>query len=290
MADSLLDGGTSQAASAEPSSPSSPSASENLSPESSQPTSDARSTSDWKTFIPETLRGEKTWDKYKDVSSALQSLHHLEKKIGTTVSIPNEKSSDADVAAFYEKLGVPKDPSAYTFNEPKLPDGITWDKDSLGQFTNVAHKLKMTPAQVQGVLDYYGNTLGSKFQGTADVYKNTEAALKQEWGSGFSERLGEVHTALKAYDNKGDFKTAMKEAGLDNDPRVLKFLQSIGKDSGEHQHVRGERQTSMTKSEAERKIKELQSAGHDHALYNKKDPRHEDAVKEYKELLLFANA
>lgn len=290
MADSLLEGGTSQPPSAGSGSQGSPSGSENLSQGSSQQTSGSSSSSDWKTNIPEPLRGEKTWEKYKDIGSALQSLHHLEKKIGSSVNIPNEKSSPEEQAAFYEKLGVPKEPKDYGIKEPKLPDGLVWDKDGMSKFADVAHKLRLTPNQVQGVLDYYGNELGSKFQSTTEVRNATEAELKKEWGSKFDERLGEVHSALKSYDGKGDFKALLKEVGIDNDPRTLKFLQGIGQETVEHSQVRGERQNSMTKEDAERKVNEIQKAGHDHALYNKKDPKHDDAVREYKELLILANS
>ena len=257
--------------------------------ESSQPNSSPQG-ADWKTHIPEALRGEKTWDKYKDVGSALQSLHHLEKKIGSSVSVPTEKSTPEETAAFYEKLGVPKDSKGYTFTEPKLPDGIVWEKEGLTAFTDVAHKLHLTPAQVQGVLDYYGQAIGSKYQGTAEARTATETELKKEWGQGYDERLGEVHAALKSYDGKGEFKALLKEAGLDNDPRTLRFLQSIGSETREHSHVNGERQEQMTKEDAQRKVDEIQKAGPDHPLYNKKDPKHKDAVNEYRELLTAANS
>lgn len=286
MGDSLLDGGGANPGQ------SGGSGSPDSQPRSgdSSPGSSGQSASDWKVHIPEPLRGEKTWEKYKDIGGALQSLHHLEKKIGSSVNLPTEKSTPEEAAAFYEKLGVPKEAKGYTYNEPKLPDGVAWDKDGLGKFTEVAHKLHMTPGQVQGVLDYYGEALGSKFQGAAAVRSETETALKQEWGRSYDDRLGEARSALQAYDGKGEFKALLKDSGLDNDPRTLRFLQSIGAETNEHAHVNGERQESMTKEEAQRKIREIETANVEHPLYNKKDPKHKDAVVEYGELLKLAHS
>ena len=280
MAESLLEGqGGKQESSSQDSPPKN---------DGSQQNSSQQNANDWRQHIPEPLRGEKSWEKYKDVGSALQSLHHLEKKLGSSVSIPTEKSTPEETAAFYEKLGVPKDSKGYTITEPKLPEGITWDKDGLSAFTEVAHKLHLTPAQVQGVLDYYGSQLGSKFQSTVEARSATEAELRKEWGNEFDARLGEVHSALKSYKAGEDFKAALKEAGIDNDPRTLRFLQAVGSETGEHSHVQGERQNAMTKEDAQRKVKEIETAGPDHPLYNKKDPKHKDAVNEYKELLTAA--
>ncbi len=285
MSESLLDSGSGPAQSGESGSPDSPPKNDGASRELSQPNA-----SDWRAHIPEPLRGEKTWDKYKDVGSALQSLHHLEKKIGGSVNVPTEKSTPEETTAFYEKLGVPKEAKGYAFTEPKLPDGIVWEKEGLGKFAETAHNLHLTPAQVQGVLDYYGEAIGAKFQSTAAVRTATETALKQEWGPRFDDRLGEAHAALQSYDGAGEFKTLLKEAGLDNDARTLRFLQSIGAETREHTHINGERRDSMTKEEAQKKVADIQTAGNEHPLYNKSNPKHREAVTEYGELLKLAHA
>lgn len=257
---------------------------------SSQQGSLQQAASDWRQHIPEDLRGEKGWEKYKDLPSALKSLHHAEKRLGASVVVPNEKSNPEEVQAFYEKLGVPKVHTEYKFSEPKLPEGISWDKDGLGKFTEVAHKLKLNPAQLQGVLDYYGESLGAKFQSVIDAHTSGTAALKEEWGTDFDTRLSESHRALSAYDPKGEFKALMRELGADNDPRALRFLQRIGAETGEHTAAQGEKQEAMTKEEAQRKVDEFQKADRTHPLLNKKDPKHEDAVKEYREALILANS
>ena len=257
---------------------------------SSQPGSSQPNGSDWRQHIPEDLRNEKGWDKYKDLPSALKSLHHAEKRMGSSVAIPSEKSTPEEVSAFYEKLGVPKAHTEYKYNEPKLPEGVSWDKDGLSKFTETAHKLKLNPVQLQGVLDYYGETVSQRFHGAVEAHAKGTEALKGEWGESFDTKLSESHGALKAYDPQGEFKQLMVEIGADNDPRALRFLQRIGAETGEHTAIKGERQESMTREDAQRKVDDFQKVDKSHPLYNKRDPKHNDVVKEYREALILANS
>ena len=258
--------------------------------EGAQQKSSQQSSGDWRANIPEAIRGEKMWDKHKDIGSALTSLHQLEKKLGSSISPINDKSTPEEVSAFYEKLGVPKEAKDYKITEPKLPEGLSWDKDGIGKFTEVAHKLHLTPAQVQGVLDYYGESLGSKFQSVVEAHSKGSSELKKEWGDSFDERLSESHAALASYDPKGEFKALMKEIGADNDPRLIRFLQRIGSETGEHKAINGEKQETMTKEEAIKKAEEFEKADRSHPLHNKKDPKHADAVREYGEVLKLATS
>lgn len=239
---------------------------------------------DWKQQIPESIRGEKTWEKHKDIGSALQSLHHLEKKLGSAVNIPGENATPEEIASYREKIGVPKEANGYKYDTVKLPGEHKWDEGGMGEFSGVAHKLGLTPDQHKGLLEYYGASLGYVHEANAKAYSDGEAALKTEWGSQFDENLALAGIGLKSYDESGAFKASLVEAGVANHPAVLKFLHGVGAEVGEDRVANGEKKDIMTKEEAERAIRAIEIDAK-HALHNKKDPAHSDAVKQYGELL-----
>jgi hypothetical protein len=251
---------------------------------SSQQNLSGQSGNDWRAQIPEDVRGEKLWEKYKDPGSAFKSLAHLEKKLGSAVNIPGEKATPEEIAAFREKLGVPKDVSGYKVDSVKLPGEYKWDDTNLGAFNKAAHDLGLTPAQHAGVLNYYSQALGQHEEGKVKDFTAGESALKEKWGTQWDQRIAEAGTAINTYDADGAVKQLLKDRGLANHPAVLEFLQRVGSELGEDKIVNGEKPKGMTKEDAEAKVKEIHQSS-DHPLYNRKDPKHNDAVKEYAELL-----
>jgi hypothetical protein len=248
------------------------------------PKQSTTSAPEWHQHIPEDLRGEKTWEKYKDLPSALKSLHHAEKKIGSTLQVPTDKSTPEEIAAFREKLGVPKDPKEYKVDEVKLPGEGKWDEAGIGIFNDVAHKLGLTPAQHKGLLEYYSGQLGKLHESGDAAYAEAEKTLKEEWGTKYDANLASVGAGLAAHDPKGEVKDLLKSAGLDNHPAILRFMHSIGSEVGEDKIINGEKPEAMTKEDAEKKLKEIRNTP-DHPLFDKKHVGHKDAVKDYEELL-----
>lgn len=210
-----------------------------------------------KDWIPQDLRSEKIWDKHKDVGSALKSLVHLEKKLGTSVSIPNDKSSPEEVSAFRERLGVPKEATGYK-NEVVLPGEAQWDEAGLGEFNAVAHKLGLTPAQHKGMLEYYGASLGKVQEAGAKAYADGEAALRESWGKDYDSNLAAAGAGLKAYDNNGAVRQLLKDAGLANHPAILEFMCKVGLEVGEDSTINGDGRREMEKEEAQKNIQAIQ--------------------------------
>lgn len=243
---------------------------------------------DWKAqYIPEDIRNEKTWEKYQDPSAAFKSLFHLEKKMGSAVNIPDDKATPEDRAAFYEKLGVPKTHEGYKWQEPKLPEGASWDKAQLGEFVQAAHKLNLTPAQLQGVLDYYGDKIGSQLVNPETVYAETKETLTKEWGANAEKNFAAAREAAKLLGPEALEK--FKAAGLDNDPVILKAMSKLGLEMGEGQSVHGDPQQEVDAAQALAQISKTM-ATKDHPLHDKAHPGHKAAVAEHEQLLKIAYA
>lgn len=140
-----------------------------------------------------------------------QSYTYLEKKLGTGEAPP--KSPDEYQIQFSE--GTP-----ITFDELKGDQGIQ-------DFMQGAHKLGMTNAQVNYVLDTYMQTLPQDLHAMAELdSRETVATLTQEFGAaGAQEVLADAYRAVVSVAGD-DADYIMDNYG--NDPIVIKFLAKYG--------------------------------------------------------------
>ena len=104
---------------------------------------------DWRATLPGGLRAEKSLATFKDVGALAAAFVETKRMQGAAVVIPGKDAPPEAVAAFREKLGVPKAPSDYP--APVVPEGETLDADRWQRWTGYAHQLGLTPAQLSGL-------------------------------------------------------------------------------------------------------------------------------------------
>ena len=106
-------------------------------------------------MIPEELREHPSLSPIKDVGNLARSYVNAQRLIGSDkVPLPKNPTEE-DLDNIYSKLGRPETPEGY-----ELPvDGNVITEEVAQQYADIAHNLRLTPQQAQGVLDYYKSTV-----------------------------------------------------------------------------------------------------------------------------------
>lgn len=246
------------------------------------PTPQGGAPADWRVSLPEDLRGEKTFESIKDVGALAKSYLEIRKMQGNALHLPGEKSTPEEVDAFYEKLGVVKDVEKLGVKGPLLPAGMEMKDEEITNFAKTAVGLRMTPAQIQGVMDYYGNFV----KGVIPDYKGDEAAatktLGDEWGLAMDRNMGVARRALFTEFPKETVEKITR-MGLANDVGFIKGMFERGKGLIEDGVIPEEIGQGMDNNSAQAKIREMEGDPKS-PLWNKDDPKHADFVEKRNQL------
>lgn len=225
--------------------------------------SSAPAPSNWIEAIPDAdLKGWAQNKGFKEPTDALNSYRNLEKlmgadKAGRTVVLPAKWDDAAEVGAFYEKLGRPKDPGGYTM--PK--EGVDADMAKWAQST--FHEAGLTPRQAELVIGKWQEMIGGKTAATQEAYQARVAqeseALKGEWGAAYNDKLAQAKAAAKSFGV--DSETVDKLENALGFGGLMKFFAEIGARMGEDKMVSGTTSGSfngaMTPEQARTEIQRL---------------------------------
>ena len=217
----------------------------------------------WIDAIPDAdLKGWAQNKGFKEPTDALNSYRNLEKlmgadKAGRTVTLPAKWDDPKEVQPFYEKLGVPKDPSGYTM--PK--EGVDADMAKWAQST--FHEAGLTPRQAELVIGKWQEMVGGKTASMQEAYQARVAqeseALKSEWGAAYNDKLAQAKSAAKAFGV--DAATVDKLENALGFGGLMKFFAEIGARVGEDKMVTGQGLRSfdgaMTPDQAKVEIQRL---------------------------------
>jgi len=220
----------------------------------------------WRDTLPEKIRGEKTLSKFKDPAALAESYVNLEKYAGGAVRIPGESATKDEIAAFNEKLGVPKDIGGYglKYEDLKVPDSIKgkFDEDAFGNFLTWAHSEGFTKKQVQKMVDRFVQTQQRDDDAVAQAgARSADEALveiKKEWGSTTGRNLALVQRGVKEFFGP-EFASWLEETGAGNDPRFLKGALRTFQPMMEDGLISGEN-LGTSRADAEAEIKKLQAS------------------------------
>jgi len=122
----------------------------------------------------------------KDAKAAAKLAYEQSKLLGNAIRIPGKDAKPEEIAAYEEKLGVPKTADEYTFELPKdLPEDLPYDAERANEFKKLAKDAKLSTAQAKAVHDWaVKNALGD-FQGA----RQAEDARKVEIAKGETQKL-----------------------------------------------------------------------------------------------------
>lgn len=165
--------------------------------------------------------------KFKSMDDLVKSAMAAESKIGSMVSIPDDKASPEQVAEFNKKLGVPEKPEDYQFEEDQR---VKADPEQTAAFKKLAHELGLTKKQAARLWkdsnEYAANAL-AELQGPKAI-ANAENALKKEWGGNFSQNLEVVKRGMAIYPRQAELIAEAEQMGYGNAVEFVKVFHFIG--------------------------------------------------------------
>lgn len=171
----------------------------------------------WMASLPDAHKQNETFAQFKEPAQVWDKFDTLLKAEGKAIVIPDANSTDADRAAFYQRLGRPETADKYSVAKPAdLPEGVPYDPAIESVFKQFAFEKGLPDAQAKEIYNWYWG-LAKEGQAKAQQAEQqaNEAAintLKDEWkGDTFK-----VNTELAA--------RAFKKFGGDT-PEVQKFIE-----------------------------------------------------------------
>lgn len=198
---------------------------------------------EWINSLPEDMRSEESITslrKFKPAEgeelvpmplSVVKSYRELESKVGANhVIIPGDDAGDDAWGKVYNALGRPDTADAYGFAPPQWPDGLTYDENITKAYGTKAHELGLSKKQAQGIFDWWNSTTLENFTTamarTDEFARNTEAELRKEWGTKYDAHMKKCRMVANSIGGK-DFMQFLSVTGLENDPRIIRFMHNI---------------------------------------------------------------
>lgn len=144
---------------------------------------------DFLSTIPEDLRDHPSLGPIKDVENLARSYVNAQRLIGADkLPMPVNPTAE-DLDNIYSRLGRPESAEGYEI----AVDGNIVTEEVAKSYADVAHNLRLTPDQANGVLEYYRAMVqesGSMSEAAESQQRNnTEMALRKEWGDEFDARI-----------------------------------------------------------------------------------------------------
>lgn len=130
----------------------------------------------------------------------------------------------AYLAASKPKDGVPASPDAYTVTL----EGVPSDDPLLKGFLAVAHKHGLNDTAAKEIAGLYGQQFKAVMDAREKAYQAAVTELQADWGNDYQANLDAANTAAEKMGGPA-LLAALKEAGLDNHPEVVRHFHRIGR-------------------------------------------------------------
>ena len=243
-------------------------------------------------MIPEELREHPSLSPIKDVGNLARSYVNAQRLIGSDkVPLPKNPTEE-DLDNIYSKLGRPETPQGY-----ELPvDGNVITEEVAAQYADIAHNLRLTPQQAQGVLDYYKSTVQQTSEGLAEQAEQqaeqTTAELQKEWGQAFEQKVTAAKEIVDQFAGPELLQMKLEDGTLiGNHPTFIKAFAAMGdfKSTVTSEDTVSDNATNRayTPQMAQQEVDAIMS-DKTHAYWNRKDPiGRQRAVERMQELMGF---
>jgi hypothetical protein len=164
---------------------------------------------------------------FKDVNGVFKTLVSQQKMLGKmkdAVLLPNDKSTPAELAEYHKRIGVPESSDAYAARPASVPTDMEWDEGAAKTINATAHKLGITPKQMDALVGEYAKFELAKSAAAAEAeakeLEGSRKALAEEWGDKFDVNISKAKRLVQVVG--GD----MDDPGLSS-PGMVKMLARI---------------------------------------------------------------
>lgn len=218
---------------------------------------------DYKTIVPEDIRGDAVFSKYQNLESALRGLHGAQKLLGKDPSNLVEVPPATDAAAtraLMNRLGASEKAEDYKFEPVKgAPDWLGTDKPLSQWLAKTAHS-EGIPVSTMNKL--YAGFVGEMTK-AVQAQQADAVTLAEKSIEGLRTKLGDdfdgtVRRAKLAIEKLGGapLRAALEAADLGVNEHVIMALAKVGElyaesDDGADKGLKGDALPSEIKSEAQ---------------------------------------
>jgi len=168
----------------------------------------------------------------KDAKAAAKLAHEQSKLLGNAIRIPGKDAKPEEIAAYEEKLGVPKTADEYELKVPKdLPPELPYDAERATEFKALAKQLKLNKEQASALHDWAAGTSVKDFKGSIEA----ENARKIETAKGETQKLIKLWGPLEGETAKANLAfadRALRDVGGDAAIAEFKRVGLIGEAGG----------------------------------------------------------
>ena len=244
---------------------------------------------DFLNLIPEDIRQHPSLSPIKDVENLARSYVNAQRLIGADKVPMPVNPTDEDLDRIYDRLGRPESPDKYGIS----PDGNILTEERATEYADIAHKLRLTPDQAQGVLDYYRsvaeNDITSMTNANAQALEQSAAELQAEWGDNYDAKMQSAQKVVDQFEAGNIMEMQLADGTkLGNHPEVIRAFAKI---ADFRQTVTSEDTVSESTSSMGMSVQqagnEIQAIMGDrsHAYWDKKNPQHQQAVDRMAQLM-----
>ena len=250
---------------------------------------------DWRTSVPEEIRGHKSLEHITDVGALAKSYVNAQSMIGADkLAIPGKHATDEDWGEVYRRLGRPDAPDGYELDN-EMPEGIEQSDDMLNWFKSAAHEAGLTPSQAQKLLGGYNQFLGTQVGADEgqiqQMRETTEVELKKEYGAAYADRITNGNAAMQEFGSAELSEIQLADGRLLGDhPGIIKMMvnvsEFINSKIGEDVLAGTKSSGGLTPDDAKAKLSEIRAPGTPY--WDQRHPEHQFYVQEglrYQEML-----
>ena len=227
-------------------------------------------------MIPEELRDHPSISPIKDVENLARSYVNAQRLIGADKIAVPVNPTDEDLDRIYDRLGRPETPKDYSFDV----DGSVITEELATDYADVAHKLRLTPDQAKGVLDYYRSSVeqsGEQSLELAEAAKEqTVESLRSEWGRAFDQKVEAAAKTAQEFADPEMFNITLADGSKLGDN--AEFIKAFAKIADFRQSVTSEdtvaemsQSNVMTPATAQAEIDAIMN-DKSHAYWDRKNP------------------
>jgi len=226
--------------------------------------------------------------KYTTVEGLAKGYLNAQQMIGVEkMPIPSEDSPQDVWDLVHSKIGWPENVDDYTLEKPEdLPEGIPWDDGEAKEFLNLAHELRLTQKQIEGLSKF---DIGRMVKGQEAMQRGLDQAqeaastqLNEAWGKDYNKNLELAQAAADLIDPE-----LMEDQSLGNNPKFLQALAKVGSMMSEGKLKAG-RQMHTPLVDVDSEIAQMRDKESGHpfarAFNNSGDPDHLKAVTHMEKL------